>query len=244
MLSLLYPRWYMVCLVTLMLDILSHWMHMYATLVTGSDTHKVRHNPALAELSLISYVDVADLGMGMHAPAIPSEAADRGSGAGRAQPKLYCERVLQVQGVHGILLYMLRGPVPRTVHAALAARPVMAMYAQIHSCSPAGDVCVWCAASLLQMSQTDTNHCYVQGKITGDCCLPRPLWGQLCQAGPSNRASMLPSSALLLPSWWSMTLRRVKQRLQSTLDNVDAAQEAFAWGPVTIAMLYAGMHTE
>lgn len=43
MLSLLYPQWYMVCLVTLMLDILSHWMHMYATLVTGSDTHKVRH---------------------------------------------------------------------------------------------------------------------------------------------------------------------------------------------------------
>ena len=53
-LSLLYPRWYMACVLTLMLDILSHWMHMYATLVTGSDTHKVSctrepfHSPACA----------------------------------------------------------------------------------------------------------------------------------------------------------------------------------------------------
>ena len=46
-LSLLYPRWYMACVVTLMLDILSHWMHMYASLLTGSETHKVRTQESL-----------------------------------------------------------------------------------------------------------------------------------------------------------------------------------------------------
>lgn len=40
-LCMLYPQWYMAALLTLMLDILSHWTHMYATLVAGSSTHKV-----------------------------------------------------------------------------------------------------------------------------------------------------------------------------------------------------------
>ena len=40
-LCLLYPDWYMAALLTLMLDILSHWTHMYSTLVAGSSSHKV-----------------------------------------------------------------------------------------------------------------------------------------------------------------------------------------------------------
>ena len=122
-LSLLYPRWYMACVLTLMLDILSHWMHMYATLVTGSDTHKVSctrglfHSPACAP----------------HARRNPGKSTPHNAvlletrlpaGAGRAQPQSCGQGVLQEPGVHGHLLHMLRGPVPRALPAALAARPV------------------------------------------------------------------------------------------------------------------------
>ena len=41
-LCVLYPDWYLAALLTLMLDIGSHWAHMYATLLGGASTHKVR----------------------------------------------------------------------------------------------------------------------------------------------------------------------------------------------------------
>ena len=41
-LSVLHPRWHFGFLALLMLDVFSHWFQMYATLVSGSATHKVR----------------------------------------------------------------------------------------------------------------------------------------------------------------------------------------------------------
>jgi hypothetical protein len=101
--SLVYPRLHVVAVALIFLDIFSHWFQMYSTLAAGAVTHKVC--PAAFQARVCEQDWRAARQRLLWAPVCWA--------AGHTQPQLAGARVLLQPPVHGLLLRLVRGAVPR-----------------------------------------------------------------------------------------------------------------------------------